>query len=658
MEYRKDIDGLRAIAVLPVIFFHAGFKSFSGGFLGVDVFFVISGFLITSILLLELQKDKFSIVNFYERRARRILPALFVVLIVTYAVGIVLMPPFEFKEFSQSLVSVVLFISNFFFYMEIDYFSLAAEEMPLLHTWSLAIEEQFYIVFPPMLYLIWKYGAKHILKAFIILALLSLICAIGLNYINNNSASFYWPVSRAWELLAGSICAYLLNKQQLKERKQLANLGFILLIVTMMLWPNGTAHPGLFTIIPVFATCLIILYPNTNSFCYKLLANKFVVFIGLISYSLYLWHQPIFAFVRMKSIHVPELPIIIGALLLTLIASILSYKYVETPFRNKSRFNKKYIFSFSSYALIFFFGLGVFGHISKGVESRFANVKSYADSIQHSPKRKECHATSDNYIHPEQACTYFEDNIEWAVLGDSHAVEPAYALAERLKQDNIGIRHHSFTGCIPALNYQVTGQQACHKWLKDTLQYLEDNKSIKNVLVGFRYSSGIFGDNIATYPLPPMSVALDIESPANLNEQEIPELYWQDLQEIIVRLLASNKNVYLMGPIPELPTHITRATSPFSVFGDSTLIDLEVATSKDYFEQRHSFILKKINSLKNVEDLHLIDVYQLMCNENGCPAVSENFALYFDDDHLSIAGSYLVLERYFKKKSKTSSLSN
>lgn len=176
-----DIDGLRAVAVLPVILFHAGFELFAGGFLGVDIFFVISGYLITSILLLELEENKFSIINFYERRARRILPALFVVLFVTYFVGFVLMPPFEFKEYSQSLVSVVAFLSNIFFYLEIDYFSLAAEAMPLLHTWSLAIEEQFYIVFPPLLFLVWRFADKQILATLITFSLLSFGSVLLLN---------------------------------------------------------------------------------------------------------------------------------------------------------------------------------------------------------------------------------------------------------------------------------------------------------------------------------------------------------------------------------------------------------------------------------------------------------------------------------------------
>ena len=210
VKYRKDIDGLRAVAVLPVIFFHAGFDIFKGGFLGVDVFFVISGFLITSILLTELDSNKFSIVNFYERRARRILPALFSVLTFTYIAGFSLIPAFEFKEFSQSLVSVAMFISNIFYYLEIDYFSIAAEEMPLIHTWSLAIEEQFYIFFPPLLYLIWKINPDKVMSILSILAVLSFSSVILLNSFENNSASFYWIISRAWELLAGSICAVLL----------------------------------------------------------------------------------------------------------------------------------------------------------------------------------------------------------------------------------------------------------------------------------------------------------------------------------------------------------------------------------------------------------------------------------------------------------------
>lgn len=646
MEYRKDLDGLRAIAVLPVIFFHAGFNTFKGGFLGVDVFFVISGFLITSIVLHELRDGKFSIAHFYERRARRILPALFFVLTCTSMAGYVFMPPFEFKEFSQSLVSVVAFVSNIFFYFEIDYFSLLAEEMPLLHTWSLAIEEQYYIIFPPVLFVLWRFGYKHTFIALCFFLSSSFVVMLLLNYYSYNSASFYWPVSRAWELLAGSLCALIVFKEKLINASHFSDIGLLLLIGCIFVWSDDFSHPGALTVIPVFATCLIVLFPNKKNLSYKILSNNEVVFIGMISYSLYLWHQPVFAFIRMKTVGEPGDFLVAMAIIFIFIAAYFSYLYIEKPFRNRKSFSRKFIFISSISGLSFFLIYGVYGNYSDGVSERFSSIKSYSSSIKNSPKRESCHSSKANYLSPGDVCIYFGNDPTWAVFGDSHTVEPAYALANLLKQKNIGLSHHSYSGCPPALNYQLKGKELCTKWLNEHLHYLEENNVIKNVLVGFRYSAAIYGDNITLYPNVPNQVLMDnVVTDENLSDQEKLELYWDSLKEIIERLLASGKKVLLLDPIPELPMHIGRGVTPFSIYGDRTLLDLTTATSKEYYDQRHEFILNRLQSLPANENLTRISVYDLLCHEKGCPAVIQDSAIYFDDDHLSVIGSTILLKR-------------
>jgi peptidoglycan/LPS O-acetylase OafA/YrhL len=649
MEYRKDIDGLRAIAVLPVIFYHAGFTSFKGGFLGVDVFFVISGFLITTILLGELNQQKFSIVNFYERRARRILPALSFVLIVTTLAGYVLMPPFEFKQYAQSLVAVVAFVSNIFFYLKIDYFSLAAEEMPLLHTWSLAIEEQYYLFFPPLLYLIWKYSKRLILPLFTVIFVVSIAHMLWLNHYDNPSASFYWIFPRAWELMAGSLCAYW--GRQEKNDGTLANIGFAVLLVCIFGWSKELTHPGILTLLPVIGTCLIILYSHKGCLTYTILSHKSLVSIGLISYSLYLWHQPIFAFVSMKSIGEPNSMTILFGLITTFLLAWLAYKYVETPFRNRRRFDRKFILSSSAVMLTVFGCAGLYGHFMGGLPDRYQSLISYADTMKPSPKRDICHSSDQNYIAPTDACSYLNNNISWASFGDSHTVEPAFSLSEILDEHGVGIRHHSYSGCPPALNYKIKGKELCSKWLNETLFHLENDTSITHVLLGFRYSSGIYGDNLADYPEIPNQVRLNIISASPLSEAEKLELYWASLQEIIERLVKSNKTIWLMDPIPELPMHIGEAVFPYSIFGgDRVLANLMLATPREYYFERHRFILERLNSLTYGDSLIRIPVYDLLCNELGCPAVSENSALYFDDDHLSVEGSRILFDRFLEIK--------
>ena len=646
MEYRRDIDGLRAVAVLPVILFHAGLDVFQGGFLGVDVFFVISGFLITSILISELNSNTFSLINFYERRARRILPALFAVLIATSLAGLVFMPPYEFKEYSQSLVSVVSFLSNIFFYLEIDYFSLGAEEMPLLHTWSLAIEEQYYLFFPLILYVAWKISSRSVLVFLTLLTILSLFFAVYLNAIGNQSASFYWIISRAWELLAGSLCAFLINKNDY-DFKFSADIGLGVLVVSILVWPGNITHPGIYTLIPVLATCLIILSLDKSSLAYRFLSSQFLVGIGLISYSLYLWHQPILAFLRIKTVGQPGQQAFFIAIAITFLLALLTYKFIETPFRNKHKYDRKFIFLFSVLFLSSFGLIGLGGHFSQGFYDRFAFIEPYNSADMHSPERKNCHSRPGQYINYDDACVYFNENATWASFGDSHTVEIAHAMAEELKVFGQGVRHLSFSGCAPALNFILEENKVCTQWIKETLEQLEKDKTVNNVLIGFRYSSDIFGDNAPDFPEVPKDVAMEIVDGDTYSDQEKKQLYWAGLEEIVVRLVKSGKHVILMDPVPELPVHISKAAAPFSVFGSDTLVDLQRSTSKSYYNERHAFILEKLSSLNLGDRLKHLRVYELLCSEEGCPAVIGDSTLYFDHHHLSVDGARILIKRFF-----------
>lgn len=654
MEYRKDVDGLRAVAVLPVILFHAGFKMFEGGFLGVDIFFVISGFLITSILLIELKNDKFSIIGFYERRARRILPALFFVLFFTTLLSVIFLSPLAFKEYSQSLVSVTTFLSNVFFYSEINYFSPAAEEMPLLHTWSLAIEEQFYIVFPPLLFAMWYLGRRHLLLTLVVFTAISAASMLALNHLGHNTASFYWPISRAWELLAGSVIAYIgfANKNKTTNVKYVADISFLILLSCLLFWPRDLVHPGLLTTVPVLATCLLILYPNKNGLAYKCLSSTPVVFIGLISYSLYLWHQPLFALLRIKSFGPPSLLLTLSAIILTFVLAFYTYRYIETPFRNKRKYNRSYIFTFSGTLLCIFFVTGLSGHIYKGFPNRFDSALHYTSSIEFSPMRQKCHASDENYLQPNDACQYFEGNATWAIFGDSHSVEPAYALASLLHEKGVAISHHSYSACPPAINYIPSQKSLCSKWINDTLRYLENNSKLETVVVVFRYSAALFGDNIASYPSVPSDVVLSIDSETVLSDEDKLNLYWQNLELLIRRLLTANKKVILLEPIPELPIHIERGIYPFTMFGGDQLLNIDSATSKEYYHTRHNFILAKLRSLIHLENLHLVNVYDILCGDSGCPAVLGNTALYFDDDHLSVEGSKVLIKKFLPSRNE------
>ena len=257
MQYRREIDGLRAVAVLPVILFHAGFGVFSGGYVGVDVFFVISGYLITSILISELEQGNFSILRFYERRARRILPALFFVMLACLPFAYMWMLPSQLEEFAQSIFAVSLFLSNWLFWSQTGYFGTAAELKPLLHTWSLAVEEQYYLLFPILLLSLWRYGRRSVLGFVVVVALLSLLLSEW-GWRNEPDINFFFTFSRFWELLAGSICAFLTVGRTLKSNNVLSAIGLAAIVVSIFAFDDNTPFPSVYALVPVVGTALII----------------------------------------------------------------------------------------------------------------------------------------------------------------------------------------------------------------------------------------------------------------------------------------------------------------------------------------------------------------------------------------------------------------
>jgi peptidoglycan/LPS O-acetylase OafA/YrhL len=388
MKYRPEIDGLRAIAVIPVILFHAGFDHLSGGFLGVDVFFVISGYLITTIILAEKEEGMFSLLTFYERRARRILPALFFVMLVSLPFAWLWLLPSDFKSFSQSLVSVSFFSSNIIFWLESGYFDAAAEMKPLLHTWSLAVEEQYYILFPLFLMAVWTLRKRWIFGAIIILGLVSLLLAQWAAHYAPNF-NFYMLPTRAWELMAGALVAFYLlygrNNNELVEKNRLLSellggLGLGLILLSLIFYNESMSLPSLYTVVPVFGVVLVILFSTKATVIGKLLGFQPLVGVGLISYSLYLWHQPILVFSKHRSIESQNISEILLLLFTTFVLAYLSWKFIEKPFRNKKKIDRNKIFAFSVLGSLFFIIIGSLGHFKNGFDERqfwFSNLLSY-----------------------------------------------------------------------------------------------------------------------------------------------------------------------------------------------------------------------------------------------------------------------------------------
>lgn len=422
LNYRPEINGLRALAVIPVILFHAGFVIFEKGFIGVDIFFVISGYLITTIIIKDLVKKNFSIKFFFERRARRILPALYFVMFISIPFAWILLSRNELSSYLKSLTAVTFFISNFFFWNETPYFASEADFKPLLHTWSLSIEEQFYIIFPFLLIFIYKLNKNLLIYLLEIIFIFSfLLCFLGLTKAPN--ANFYFTITRVWELCIGGIVAYLIIYKRFFFSKLSNNIlsffGLIIVIYSLFFYNfNSIQIPTAF--FPVIGTALIILFTNKDTLVGKFLSIKIFVSIGIISYSLYLWHYPIFAFAK-NYLNEINLQIKFLIILLSFLLSIFSYKFIEKPFRNKNFISlKPFIKIITCLTLFFlFFSLLTFNHFQKkgGDESRLAKLLAENNIIYS--------MTIDERIFIKNRIIYENYNPKILVIGSSRIMQLA-----------------------------------------------------------------------------------------------------------------------------------------------------------------------------------------------------------------------------------------
>lgn len=436
VEYRREIDGLRAVALIPVILFHAGFKAFAGGFVGVDVFFVISGYLITSIILSDMRNGVFSIGKFYERRVRRIFPALFFVLLCCLPFAWLWLLPEHLENFYQSLSGVSIFSSNIFFCWESGYFETAAELKPLLHTWSLAVEEQYYLFFPIFIMLLWRLRKRWVFCSLAIVALVSIAIAQWGSY-HYPAAAFFLLPTRGWELALGALTAFysFYKKEQLEiissfkvTREFFGILGLSLVAYSIFAFNRTTPFPGFYALLPTIGTVLIIIFSNYNTVSGRMLSNKVLVGIGLISYSAYLWHQPILAFARHRCLAEPSQVLLISLATLSIVLGYFSWRFIEKPFRDRNSINKVVVFKIAVFGTMVFGLFGILGSfVLKVPEREIIEQKS-------------------NFKY-EKRYYLQSGEFEVALWGDSYAGAFAHTLGLDLNENNISLALYVKSGC-------------------------------------------------------------------------------------------------------------------------------------------------------------------------------------------------------------------
>jgi peptidoglycan/LPS O-acetylase OafA/YrhL len=656
MKYRVEIDGLRALAVMPVIFFHAGFEFFNGGFVGVDVFFVISGYLITTILINDIEHNRFSLVNFYERRARRILPALFFVMWTCIPVAWLLMSPSQMKDFSQSFVSVIMFFSNFYFTLEGGYFGPVLENMPLLHTWSLSVEEQFYLLFPLFLVFAWPLGKKKVLLVIVTLAIASLALGQFAAISTEGRTNFFFTPSRAWELLSGSIAAFIVQKRGVQSQNLLSLIGLGLIVFSIFAYDKSIPFPSVYALIPVIGVVLLLLFAGKDTLVARFLSIKLFVGIGLISYSAYLWHQPLFAFVRIGSLNDPSLILMSLLVVLSIVLGWLSWKYVEAPFRNKKNYNRQKIFALSAISCTLLISFGLVGHFTSGYESRYStNVLSILNSTVRTNSSR-CHIESGTLTHPVADCTnFFVDNSASVMLiGDSHLDAIGIQIQQRFKELGVGSYSVSYRSCVALKGFYQIGQNLqheCHKYNQSMLQYARDLGIETLILIsrfplyldGARYDNGEGGVESGG----PVAIDLIERFPARSDwedlarRERVHRRYTSELKELL-----NEFNVIVFEPTPEVGWDVV---SRFVKLHNIGAVDKIITHSYDSHIARSSDFLSILNELPQ-KNLYRFSVADVLCiKESGRCMGNDNKGLFYrDDDHLSDYGAKIVADEFIR----------
>tara|TARA_Y100000591_G_scaffold306458_1_gene304909 strand:- start:805 stop:2781 length:1977 start_codon:yes stop_codon:yes gene_type:complete len=636
LNYRTEIDGLRAIAIIGVILYHAEFllldqKIFTGGYIGVDIFFVISGYLITSIIFKELKKtQEFSFKNFFFRRAKRILPALFFMIFASIFFAWIYLTPKNFIEYSNSIISSIFFYSNYFFYFQdLIYNSEDSLLKPLLHTWSLAVEEQFYIIFPVFIIIFYELIKNQLIKFFLILIFIFFLISLSFT-VFNPALSFFASFSRFWEILLGSLLAVIeLENKTLKFKFSnfLPYAGILLIFSSLIFFDKNTFHPSYLTLIPVLGIFFIINYIESNQFIYKFLNLKILSKIGIWSYSLYLWHYPIFAIARNRGKELSEFDKI-ELIILTLVFSLISYYLIEKPFR-KIEFKKIYILIFP--LLMFSIAFVYFNNLSKNTNGFEYRVNVILKNLarenlweKNQDKNGFCFDRVKDY------CNFYQKNEKSIIIiGDSQMEVVASDLKNKVNDFNFITINRA--GCIylpdvkKLYKNSTKEKENCTLSSKDHINEIIFSKKNSIIIIGGELTKHLTENN-------------NLYDYKSINDLNIIDNFVSGLKKML-----DHNHVILIYPIPSFKFDVTKRI--MSEIPKGTLNSAEYLNKNPFFSDYNEYLKKHnivINKLENIyhNNLHRIYPDEIFCDKisNKCFANKGNNIFYSDTTHLSSIG--------------------
>ncbi|MGF7148554.1 peptidoglycan/LPS O-acetylase OafA/YrhL [Sphingomonas zeicaulis] len=640
MKYRADIDGLRTFAVVPVVLFHAGLSGFSGGFVGVDIFFVISGYLITRSLLEDIGHGGLSIPAFYERRILRLYPALFFTLFSTFAAAWLLFPPIDFYLYAKSLVATVFFASNILFFTEANYFDGSAELKPLLHTWSLAVEEQFYIFFPLILAFITRFMNRWRGAAIAVIGAVSLAISVWATS-NAPTFNFYLPITRAWELLLGSALAIgaVPELRSAAARNALALLGLVLIVVPVWLYSSDTPFPGLSALAPTLGATLLI-HSAQDTVVGRMLSLKPIVYIGRISYSLYLWHWPIIVFTRFYELQHLGPIATFGVIAGSFVMAAISLHFVEAPFRRKNRFTRRQVFLAAAAGSSMLVLLGGAVVLTQGMEFRNPEAARFTRSVADDLARfhaAPCLRTDGRVPAPGECLLGAPGTPSVVLWGDSHAAQLAPSLDALARQRGFTVQQVTKAGCAPiqAASYTPYSElrRDCPAFGRAALERILTDPAIRVVVMAGRWDMLAAGHIRATS----LGGAETVEQSQRLASESL---------ETTARLLnARGIRVIVVDqiPLPEVNPFVCVRAAVYNGLDPARCDTFEARHSHDVQDRISQTILDRVAKVGG--NTSILDMRDALCSGTTCRARLNGQLLYMDDVHLSRLGSDVVAAR-------------
>jgi peptidoglycan/LPS O-acetylase OafA/YrhL len=617
-NYRPDIDGLRAVAVLAVVFFHAHFPGFSGGFVGVDVFFVISGYLITGIIWRELQSGSFSLSDFYMRRAKRIFPALFTVLMVCAAAASFLLIPSDLEKFGRHLNSTVLFYTNFDL-LKVHYFDNPSVEKPLLHAWSLSVEEQFYVIWPVSFFLMARYLPRRLLlPAIIALAAFSLALSEYKLSSDHEREAFFLPHYRAWELLTGAVLAIAPRISWPRMLAEiLAAAGLAAIIYAAVFYSRATAFPGVHALLPCAGAAFIIASCQMPTRTAQLLSLRPVRFVGLISYSLYLIHWPLFSFATLYLNGPLDMPHGAAAVLVSILLAYLSWRFVETPAR-RAKLSYKPVLMRAGAAMGALCCVGVVFQSTHGLPSRVDDRLAAIDKLRDGNYSSYCRKASIPEIPSGLACEFGDtgrEGYDFILWGDSHADHYVPAIDTLAKSRNLRGLKLALAACPPFLNV-ASNSKKCRELNAGVVRWMHKER-LRFALLAARWTVHI-GE-----------MQSDMQKGAGGKANGLAATL-NALEKLTVPAIV-------LDQVPEFERNIPHCITREMMQGRN--YDWCLQQRVDFFRARHKPVDEYFDFLRKRHTLAVASPLRLLCDGEICRAAVDGEILVRDDNHLTRAGA-------------------